>query len=157
MEREPAMPRNAFCLSLLASTALTLASCGEGADEPVEPAGEPVTASPTPAPGVPQDELETRQAISGLGTAARALQDADSLESARDALGRFEADFAEGADELPPDLRAQFEGALEAARDALAADNLPGVQMAGQAMINTVLLSERIQDPTLVRPDEPEL
>lgn len=144
--------RKPWRLVLLASTALTLAACGQETGEVAEPAGQPVGASPTAAPGVPQAELDARQSLSTIGVAARELQEARDLDSARSALGRLEAQVAQGGGRIPADFQARFDTAVGSAREAIAGGNLAGARTAGQTIIDTVLTSQRVQDPTLVDP-----
>lgn len=144
--------RKPWQLMLLASTALTLSACGQETAEMAEPAGQPVEASPTAAPGVPQAELNARQSLSTIGVAARELQEAQDVDSARSALGRLEAQVAQSGDRIPADLQARFDTAVGAARQAVAAGNVAAARTAGQTIIDIVLTSERVQDPTLVDP-----
>ena len=139
--------------AVLCALALSIAGCDEGTAPEAGTAGEPLAASPTAAPGVPLDELATREAVEPIGIAARSLVDADDMESARDALGTVEQALADGTEELPEEIARQFEAALEMGRDAVASDDLLAARAAGQQMINAALLSETLQDPTLIRPE----
>jgi len=137
--------------ALLCALPLSLAACGEAEPQPA-PTPEAVEASPGAAPGVSQDEANTRQAFSQVGTAARSLVDATDVEAARTALGTIEERLAAAGKELPENTASALETDLQSARDALASDNLAGAKAAGQAMIDKMLASDTAQNSTLIRP-----
>lgn len=130
---------------------LSLAACGEAEPQPA-PTPETVEASPGAEPGVSQEEANTRQAFSELGTAARSLVDATDVDAARDAVGTIEERLASAGEELPENVASAVEADLQSARDALATDDLAAAKAAGQAMIDKMLASDTAQNSTLIRP-----
>ena len=144
------IPRSA-ALAVLCALPLSLAACGEAEPQPA-PTPETVEASPSAAPGVSQEEADTRQAFSEVGTAARSLVDATDVEAARDAVGTIEERLASAGEELPEATASAVEADLQSARDALATDDLAAAKAAGQAMINKMLASDTAQNSTLIRP-----
>lgn len=136
---------------VLCALPLSLAACGEAEPQPA-PTPEAVEPSPGAAPGVSQEEANTRQAFSEMGTAARALVDATDVEAARNAVGTIEERLASADKELPANTASALETDLKSARDALATDNLAGAKAAGQAMIDKMLASDTAQNSTLIRP-----
>lgn len=147
------MPPKTAASTMFCALTLALAACGQAEPER-ELAGEPVSASPTPAPGVPQAELVGRQAISLLGVAARDLVSAENLEDAREAVALVERRLGEVERHLPANIATGFNTALQSARDAVARGDLAAAKVAGTAMVNSVLTSEQVQDPSLIRPGE---
>lgn len=145
------MSSKSAALAVLCALPLSLAACGE-AEPQAAPTPETVEAAPGSAPGVSQEEADTRQAFSELGTAARSLVDATDVEAARDAVGTVEERLASAGEELPENIVSAVEADLQSARDALATDNLAGAKAAGQAMIDKMLASDTAQNSTLIRP-----
>lgn len=138
-------------LAVACTLPLLLAACGESEPQ-AAPTPEAVEATPGAAPGVSQEEADTRQAFSELGTAARSLVDAADMEAARDALGTVEERLSAEKKTLPADIATALEADLQTARDAATTDNLPAVKAAGQAMIDRILGSAEAQNSTLIRP-----
>ncbi len=111
-----------------------------------------MTDGPAEAPGIAQTELETRQAFSDLGIAARALVDATDAAAVRDAVGTLEQRLGGAGDAVPAEIGGTLRQQLETARTAAAADDVPAARRAGQAMLDTIRNSEAAQNSTLIRP-----
>lgn len=136
--------------ALLTAAILALAACGQA--EQQEQPGIAATEGPQDAPGVPQGELDARQAVNDLGTAARGLVDASDVAAARDAVGTLEQRLASGSGELPEAIASGVKAELDKAREALAADDLAAARTAGNAIIERMRTSATLTDPTLVQP-----
>ncbi|TCD04791.1 hypothetical protein EYB45_04370 [Erythrobacteraceae bacterium CFH 75059] len=132
------------------AAALLAASCGQQPQGGTE--GVAVTDGPAEAPGIAQTELETRQAFSDLGIAARALVDATDAAAVRDAVGTLEQRLGGAGDAVPAEIGGTLRQQLETARTAAAADDVPAARRAGQAMLDTIRNSEAAQNSTLIRP-----
>jgi hypothetical protein len=139
-----------FRHALFLSTLSVLIACGE-ADADAGPEAAPTSVEEVETQA--RDRAEMRQAVSDLGIAARAIEDAENLDGARDALGAFEQQLGDAGDSLPEGLADRLQTDLEAARDAVSSDDLAGVQNAGQALIRDVLVSERVQEPGQAAPE----
>lgn len=138
--------------AILGAASLALAGCGQQAQQQDETAGVAATEGPQDAPGVPQAELDTRQAVNDLGTAARSLVEATDVAAARDAVGTLEQNLASQSKELPEEIASGVKADLERARTALGTDDLATAKAAGTAIIDRMRTSAAITDPTLVQP-----
>ena len=115
---------------------------------------EPVTASPTPAPGVPQEELTTRREVYDIGTATRALVRAENVQAASEAIAMIERQLASAQQLLPEALSSEVQDDIETAREAIEAGDLTAARVAGDSILDRMRASPVLTDPTLLRPGQ---